>query len=97
MQKLVQHDTASLMVYCERGRELMRNMDVQRFADRDRRMFSALVLGLRHAIRGSVASKIAERPNKTFQEVVTFLRQYAILAGDATTLYGEIRACDHMP
>ena len=85
MQKLVQHDTESLMVYCERGRESMRKMGVLRFADKDRRMVSALVRGLRHEIRGSVASKIAERPNQVFQEVVKFLRQHAILAGDATT------------
>ena len=35
VQKFVQHDTESLMVYCERGRELMRNMDVIRFADKE--------------------------------------------------------------
>ena len=85
VQMFVQKDTESLMVYCARGEELMRKMDVLRFADKDRRMVFALVRGLRHEIRGSVASKIAERPNQTFQEVVTFLRRYDILAGDATT------------
>ena len=85
VQKLVQKDPMSLMLYCERGGELMRKMEVLRFADKDRRMVSVLVRRLRHEIRGSVASKIAERPNQTFQEAVTFLRQYAILAGDATT------------
>ena len=73
VQKLVQRDTESLKVYCERGRELMRKIDVLRFADKDRRMVCALVRRLCHEIRGSVARKLAERPDQTFQEVVTFL------------------------
>ena len=63
----------------------MRNMEVLRFADKDRRMVSALLRGLRPETRGSLASKLAERPNHKFQEVVTLLRHYGILAGDATT------------
>ena len=66
VQKLVQKDTESLIVYCERGGELMRKMEVLMFADKDRRMVFALVRRLRHEIRGSVASKIAERPDQTF-------------------------------
>ena len=81
VQKLVQYDTESLMVYCERGRELMRKMDVLRFADKDRRMVSALVRGLRHDLCGSLASKIAERPNRL--RIKGFLRNGA--AGTLTS------------
>ena len=55
------------------------------FADKERRMVSALVQGLCCEIRVSEASKTAERQNKMFQEVLSFLRQDVILAGDATT------------
>ena len=70
--QLKQNTSETLMAYCERARELLRKMEILQFADRDRRIVTALIRGLKHEVRMTMAGKFAERPNQTFIEVINF-------------------------